>query len=479
MALDHLSLLNAVFESTADGILIVDNEGKVIQSNYRFQVMWKIPDEILNTGDDEKLLHFILNQLSNPDQFLNKVQSLYQNHEALSDDSIIFKDGRIFARHSRPLKSGDTSVGRLWSFRDITNEKKSEEVFSAIAELSPDIISILSSEGVLTYNSPACERIHGYSSEEMIGKNTFDFIHPEDQQNCLETMELLRAHPTKIVTVQFRYRHKNGDYHWMEATGSNQISNPLINGFVTISREIGDRKKLEHELNEALRTKDEFISIITHELKTPVTSIKLQLQILQRSGKLLQPTADCTRSESFPALIGQVNSLDRLIDDLLHVSRIRNSQLHFDMKRENLSQLLSQHEAGFQNLLASVGCEITTEIEDEVFVVCDRMRIEQVFINLISNIVKYAPGKPVKLILRKLGKHAEISLGDKGPGIPEEKQIEIFKLFSRGPDKHHAGGLGVGLYISKSIIDQHQGTLNVKSKSGKGSEFIIRLPLHT
>lgn len=476
---DSLTLLNAVFESTADGILIVDNEGKVIQANRRFQDMWRIPDDIFKTGDDEKLLGFCLKQLSDPESFLSKVQRLYQNHQALSDDLVRFMDGRIFSRHSRPLKSGDVSVGRLWSFTDITTEKKNEVVFSAIAELCPDIISILTPDGTLKYNSPASERIHGFTPEEMAGKNSFEFIHPEDRDFCLQTMEKLREDPAKIVTVQYRYRNKIGGYDWMEATASNQILNPLINGFVVISREIGDRKTLEQELHEALKTKDDFISIITHELKTPVTSIKLQLQILQRSGKLIQPGAEGSRSENFPALIGQVNSLDRLIDDLLQVSRIRNGKLQYDMKAENLSQLLRAHEAGFRNLFSMVECQFSSEVEEGIIIFCDRLRIEQVFINLVSNVVKYAPGKPVRLLLRKVNGMAEFSLLDKGPGIPEDKQTEIFKLFSRGPDVHHAGGLGVGLYISKSIIDQHQGSLEVQSQTGSGSEFIIRLPLHS
>ena len=144
MPLDLLTLLNAVFESTADGILVVDNEGKLIRSNRKFQEMWRIPDSLIETGDDEELVSVVLDQVLDPAQFLSRVQSLYQDHDAISDDTISFKDGRIFTRHSRPLKSGNAKVGRLWVFRDMTNEMKSEEVFSAIAELSPDIISIIS-----------------------------------------------------------------------------------------------------------------------------------------------------------------------------------------------------------------------------------------------------------------------------------------------------------------------------------------------
>src|SRR5689334_22436118 len=105
MGLDSLSLLQAVFESTADGFLIVDLEGKVIHSNRRFQDLWKIPDSLLATGDDEKLLNFILDQLLDPDKFLAQVRALYTTLDASSEDTIDFRDGRFFSRTSRPLIS--------------------------------------------------------------------------------------------------------------------------------------------------------------------------------------------------------------------------------------------------------------------------------------------------------------------------------------------------------------------------------------
>ena len=477
MGIDDLSVFQAVFESTADGLLLVDNEGKVLASNSRFQELWKIPDSLMEKKNDELLLKFIVDQLIDPQSFISKVEELYRNETSISEDTIYFKDGRTFMRFSRPLICQEKNAGRIWSFRNITSQRKSEEMVEAITELSPDIISVISPEGVLIFNSPAAEKIHGYKNEDLIGKNTFDLIHGDDRATVSEAMAVLLSQPGGTASVQYRYLNKDGSYAWMEATASNQIRNPLIRGIVSISREIGKRKMLEQELSSALRLRDDFISIVTHELKTPVTSIKLQLQIIQRLGKNLNPEDCVHRSENLPALLGQVNSLERLIDDLLHVSRIKNGNLNFELKKENFSALMESSLERYRKMLLAADCELTIDLEKGISVDCDAMRVDQVLTNLVTNVIRYAPHKPVEISLHRNNDMAEIIFHDHGPGISPEKQNEIFQLFSRGEEFRNIGGLGVGLYISRNIIEQHGGTLRVNSASGKGAEFILRLPL--
>ena len=477
MAIDSVSLLKAVFESTGDGLLIVNNEGKVLHSNKRFQEMWKIPDDLMGTEDDEKLLQFCVEQLVSPESFIKKVQDLYQNNEAISEDTISFKDGRFFNRYSRPLKAEGKNHGRIWSFRDITEQKKSAEVFRTLTELSPDVISILSPEGNLVMNSAAAERIHGYGKDELLGKNTLELHHPDDRPLCQKALMDIIANPRDPVTIQYRYRHKNGSYTWMEANASNQINNPLINGIVVISRDIDKRKQLEQDLNDALRAREDFTSIVTHELKTPVTSIKLQLQILQRAGKSLQACETLSRSENLPAMIGQVNALEKLIDDLLQVSRIQKEKLSCDLKEQNLSKIVWETSENLRPLLNDCNCELQTAIEPDLMASCDRGRIEQVIVNLLTNVMKYAPGKPVKVTLRKVDRMAEIRVIDRGEGIAPENKEAIFNLFSQGTGTRRIGGLGIGLYISRSIVELHNGRIFVESTPGIGSEFVVQLPL--
>ncbi|MFZ3138904.1 MAG: PAS-domain containing protein [Thermodesulfovibrionales bacterium] len=122
-----ISLLNATIESTADGILVVNRQGKIVSFNQKFMKIWHIPQQIVESRDDEQALSFVLDQLKNPDGFLNKVRELYANPEAESYDELIFKDERVFERYSQPQRIGQAVVGRVWSFRDITERKRAEE----------------------------------------------------------------------------------------------------------------------------------------------------------------------------------------------------------------------------------------------------------------------------------------------------------------------------------------------------------------
>lgn len=150
---------------------------------------------------------------------------------------------------------------------DITERKRietmlsaSEERFRSLMELSPDIISIITKEGVLTYNSPAAQAIHGYADEELVGRNTFDLIHPDDQALVSATIQTLLADPLHSVSVQYRYRNKDGTYNWMEAMSSNHSNNPNIGGLIVISRDIAERKQMEIDLRASEERYRRFIA---------------------------------------------------------------------------------------------------------------------------------------------------------------------------------------------------------------------------
>ena len=189
-----VSLLQATFESTADGLLVVDVRGKIIQFNKRFTELWHIPNDILSSKDDKKALAFVLDQLKNPKVFLTKVEELYSQPDATSFDLLEFKDGRFFERYSQSQKIDGKSVGRVWSFRDITERKKteeklkeSEEKFRNFAEESPNMIFI-NQQGRIVYVNRKCTEVMGYSREEFLNPNFnfLDLIVPEDIESVKE-----------------------------------------------------------------------------------------------------------------------------------------------------------------------------------------------------------------------------------------------------------------------------------------------------
>ena len=168
-----LSLLKAALDATADGILVVDREGKIVSFNLRFVDMWRLPERIVAARDDDKALGFVLDQLKDPEKFLKKVRDLYDHPDAQSYDWLEFKDGRVFERYSGPQRVGGRIVGRVWSFRDVSDRRRMEEILRRQARTFEhifDAVIVMDLEGrVLDWN-PGAERVFGWTKEEVLGK---------------------------------------------------------------------------------------------------------------------------------------------------------------------------------------------------------------------------------------------------------------------------------------------------------------------
>ncbi|MGE4232625.1 MAG: MASE1 domain-containing protein [Bacteriovoracia bacterium] len=252
----------------------------------------------------------------------------------------------------------------------------------------------------------------------------------------------------------------------------------IITGLVTATiaqeRE-NEARSLEataRDLKDALRIRDEFLSIASHELKTPVTALKLQLETAKRrfpGPDLLQRSLDNSGR--------QIDRLTKLIDDLLDVARIQSGKLAFNFEVVDLSKLI--HEVIADRLgeqISTAGATIEFDLED-VSGFWDRSRIEQILLNLISNAIKYAPHAPIKITTQKLGPTARLIIQDFGPGITQEEQEKIFEKFERTVAARRISGLGLGLFIVKKIVEGHQGCVRVESTPGLGSSFVVDLPI--
>jgi signal transduction histidine kinase len=175
----------------------------------------------------------------------------------------------------------------------------------------------------------------------------------------------------------------------------------------------------------------------------------------------------------------QVDRLNRLVDDMLDASRIHSGRLAMRTEPTDMTALITDVVERFGPQLQSAGCEVCSKIETGVRIVCDPFRAEQVLVNLISNVLKYAPGKPVTIQLWTEGSWARIQVRDQGIGIPAEKLPRIFERFERARTHEGVSGLGLGLYITRQIVQAHRGDISVESAEGMGSTFDVRFPLLT
>ena len=235
---------------------------------------------------------------------------------------------------------------------------------------------------------------------------------------------------------------------------------------------------LADNLKEAVSARDEFLSIAAHELKTPVTSLSMQLQMTRRGVNVIQdmtpPAAKLAKT--LDSAISQVKRLTALIEDLLDVSRVESGKMTYRFDQVNLGELVQEVAERFAEQIRAAGCALKLQYRAKINIHCDRFRIEQVVTNLLTNAIKYGTGSTIVMELRALGAGAAISVTDQGMGIAADKQPRIFDRFERAISHRSISGLGLGLYISKQIVNAHGGDILLRSRLGEGSCFTVQLP---
>jgi PAS domain S-box-containing protein len=485
-------MLQSTIESTADGILVVDDNGQTTYANARFAEIWRFPAELLEAETEDRL-GFVLDQLVDPDTFLEGVRELYSSHRE-SFDTLHFKDGRVVERYSRPLRSGDGVAGRVWSFREVTERKKAEEAMRAaetkyrtLIEQIPAITYIDAIDGPVTtlYISPQTEAILGYRPSDwfedphLLSKR----IHPEDHDRwraevdrCEETGEPFR--------LEYRILGRDGRVVWVHDESvrlHDETGHPLF--WQGVMFDITERKQAEEKLEQAwqreleagqrLRALDEmkntFLEAVSHELRTPLTAILGSALTLEREDVEL---ASAEGKDLVRRTAANARKLNRLLSDLLDLDRLARGIVEPKRQLTDVASLAHR-------VVEDVEHEGRVRLDVEpVEVRVDPAKVERIVENLVANAIRHTPADAkVWVRVRPQGGGVMITVDDSGPGIPEADREAIFEPFRQLPgDQAHSPGVGIGLSLVGRFAEIHGGRAWVEDRAHGGSSFRVYLP---
>lgn len=345
---------------------------------------------------------------------------------------------------------------------------QSEYSFRTIFEAAPVGIAVMNTQfGHLIKSNLKFIDILDLTKSDIASINWMHFIQNNEQNSKIIKSIVKKDGSTRWIEISAVPLFKEGD---------------TVIQHLCMLEDISDRIKYEEDLKHALKSRDEFFSIASHELKTPITSLKLQVQLMKRDLQKDLQTLDTEQfskhTKALEMASRQADRLTFLVDNLLDVTRIGAGHFQIKPLKCNLSNTLQEIIERLHGLIAEAENEFFLDIEHEVTGFWDQGRIEQVFVNLISNAIKYAPGEPVRISLRAEGNEAVFKIIDSGPGLPPESLQKVFNQFERVESSvRNISGLGLGLFIAKKIIDEHRGEISIFSELGKGATFTVKLPL--
>jgi two-component system CheB/CheR fusion protein len=309
--------------------------------------------------------------------------------------------------------------------------------------------------------------------EEAMAGDPVGRIHPEDRYRVTQEFQRL-FEQRQPMHLKLRYKNAEKDeFRWI-LDNAHPVFNPDFDGYIGTMTDIHEQEQARLTIQQLMKKKDDFLAIASHELKTPITSMKASLQILDKITSGKYPTE---KSSSFISMANkQVDKLMAIVTDLLDVSKIQSGKMLLNKTSYDFNESLMECIA--ETTLNDVLHQITVSETDKVIIMADRLRIEQVIANLLSNAIKYSPpGSPISVSVENLEMEIRCSVTDIGIGISAEQQPLIFDRFYRVDDSSAVfPGLGLGLYISAEIIKKHQGKIGLHSQPGKGSTFWFTLP---
>ena len=502
-----LTVMRATLESTVDGILVTDDQGKITAFNERYIDIWNVPRESVQASPASHLWKLASHNFVEPQPFMVRIEEVTASGQE-SFDLLALKDGRIFERYSKVLAVEGQSGGRVWSFRDVSERHLAEITshrLAAIVASSDDAIIGKDLDGIITSWNFGAERIFGYTADEMIGTSILRLIPSDRQDEEQEILSHIRRGERVDHFETIRIAKDGGRLNLSITVSPIKDSAGHVVGASKVARDITERKQAEAALRKATeeaeaanrerlflldserearsqaerasRIKDEFLATLSHELRTPLNAVLGWVGLLQREGL---PAEERKRGLNTIERNARVQA--QIIEDLLDLSAIISGKVRLDVQRVDLPNVLNESIETVRPTAEAKGIHLQALVDPFAGPISgDPNRLKQVFWNLLSNAIKFTPkeGK-VQVLLERVDSHLEVAIVDTGEGIAPEFLPYVFDRFQQADastTRRH-GGLGLGLAIVKQLVELHGGNVRVKSGGiGQGATFIVQLPL--
>jgi len=472
----------ALAENSNDGITITDMSGEIgkrLYANSRLcEMTGYTADEIITMpfldlfapGERERVREIRKNRLAG-----KPTPKYYQS-------TILKKDGT-----SVPVEA--TATHTIWHkqpvimgvFRDITERKRAEEALKESEERyrdlfdnASDLIQSVDTNGNFVYVNKMWQKTLGYSDKEIADLTIWDIIHPDYIDHCKKIFHNVMS-GKKATNVEAVFITKDGRSVPVEGHVNCRFKDGKPVATRAIFRDITDRKRAEEAREEVERLKSEFLSNITHELRSPLHSIR-GFTNLMLDGKV--PDAE-TRHEFLTIIDKQSQHLTSLVDNLLDMSRLEAGRFTIQKHPISIEGIIHHAIEAFYAIAEEKGITITENIQPALpDIEADEERIKQVMMNLLSNAIKFTKGaEPIEVKAEARNGILLVQVTDHGTGIPEETINQLFQRFQQAETASQIGGTGLGLYISRQIIEAHGGHIWAESKENEGSTFSFTLPL--
>ncbi len=491
------SQLQSSLEATAEGIMSIDLQGKLVNINRRFIEMWSLTDDIIVAGYERDIMQQMLSRLITTDGLQQVINKIQQDQETETETTLALKDGRHLVFNCKAEYLRDRLIGRVFSVRDISAMKKVEQDLIhalAVAEqavldksIMLDALKVSESRLRRLINSSLIGICQGDMNGhltlvndaliQLIGSNHTEIIHNRVEWIKFTPPEFQAAHQSAIDNLK-----KTGQTapFYTELIHKNGHSIPVMVGLAQLEGSEFEWVGFVLDLTEqkkADKVKSEFISVVSHELRTPITSIRGALGILE-SGAAGQ--VDAKAKQLIEIAHRNSQRLLLLVNDILDMEKLISGKMIFKSDIFDLHELARQAIEVNTAYAAALHVRYQLNLQTRLSsVVGDPERTMQVFANLLSNAAKFSPsGESVEICILANKKCLRVEVKDKGPGIPDEFRERIFSKFAQadGSNTRQQGGTGLGLSISKNIVEKMSGEIGFNTEVGKGTCFWFSLP---